>query len=158
MCTCTLQMLINPVSRVVDVVTCTNIMKLSHLVEPFNDNCLLPDPLQRYGASREAAKEQFESLYLDKTGNSWSERNDFVKRPGKFYPLEIDYGQDTSDTASLPQLTGSRSKLAPEIQDLIRTIFDVETMKKAMAEFEVRTRGVGAAGTLLLCLPYCRLI
>lgn len=95
------------------------------------------DLLQRYGASKEAAKEQFEFLFLDKTGNNWSDRNNFVKRPGKFYPLEIDYGHDTSDSASLPQLTGSRSKLAPEIQDLIRMIFDVETMKKAMAEFEV---------------------
>jgi len=32
---------------------------------------------------------------------------------------------------------GAKSKLAKPIQDLIRTIFDVESMKKAMVEFEV---------------------
>ena len=32
---------------------------------------------------------------------------------------------------------GSSSKLDSRIQDLIRIIFDVESMKKAMLEFEV---------------------
>ncbi len=32
---------------------------------------------------------------------------------------------------------GSKSSLAPEVQNLIRMIFDVESMKKAMLEFEV---------------------
>ena len=32
---------------------------------------------------------------------------------------------------------GSQSKLHPAIQDLVRLIFDVESMKKAMMEFEV---------------------
>lgn len=33
--------------------------------------------------------------------------------------------------------TGAKSKLDKPIQDLIRMIFDVESMKKAMVEFEV---------------------
>lgn len=32
---------------------------------------------------------------------------------------------------------GTKSKLAKPIQDLIKMIFDVESMKKAMVEFEV---------------------
>ncbi len=32
---------------------------------------------------------------------------------------------------------GAKSKLDKPIQDLIRMIFDVESMKKAMVEFEV---------------------
>ena len=35
-------------------------------------------------------------------------------------------------------LKGSESKLHPAIQDLVRLIFDVENMKKAMMEYEVR--------------------
>ena len=35
---------------------------------------------------------QFKGLYLDKTGNEWEDRKNFVKHPNKFYPLDIDYG------------------------------------------------------------------
>jgi len=34
---------------------------------------------------------------------------------------------------------GTKSKLPKAIQDLIKMIFDVESMKKAMVEFEVST-------------------
>ena len=34
-------------------------------------------------------------------------------------------------------LSSTNSKLAPPIQDLVRMIFDIESMKKAMKEFEV---------------------
>ena len=35
----------------------------------------------------------FHDLFLDKTGNQWTERGNFQKLPNKHYPLEIDYGQ-----------------------------------------------------------------
>lgn len=86
------------------------------------------------------------TLYREKTGNEWGVQ-DFQKRPGKFYPLEIDYGQEDSDVANLGTATaGSTSKLAPEIQDIIRIIFDVESMKKAMLEFEVSGKEGGSGG------------
>lgn len=88
------------------------------------------------------AKNSFITLYGDKTGNSWGD-SDFQKRPGKFYPLEIDYGQEGTEVGQLGTAAGSTSKLAPQIQDLIRTIFDVESMKKTMLEFEVRGGGGG---------------
>ena len=84
-----------------------------------------------------AAKESFKTLYGEKTGNPWGTTS-FVKRPGKFYPLDIDYGQEESSVAALGASAGSTSKLATQIQDLIRLIFDVESMKKAMLEFEVK--------------------
>lgn len=43
--------------------------------------------------------------------------------------------------AKLPAAGMSKSKLAPQIQDLIRTIFDIESMKKTMKEFEARIMG-----------------
>ena len=61
------------------------------------------------------------------------------KVTGKFYPLEIDYGQDEDAAGKLVSSTaGSTSKLPQEIQQLVRMLFDVESMKKAMLEFEVR--------------------
>lgn len=41
----------------------------------------------------------------------------------------------------LTATAGTKSKLAKPVQELIKTIFDVESMKKAMVEFEVRLRG-----------------
>lgn len=59
-----------------------------------------------------------------------------MKHPNKFYPLEIDYGQDEEElkTTITP---GSKSLLSAPIQELIKMIFDVESMKKTLVEFEV---------------------
>lgn len=94
-------------------------------------------PLQYHAASKQSAKANFETVYADKTGNRWEDRDRFVKCPGKFYPLEIDYGHEQEDSARLSSLAGAPSKLAPELQELIKMIFDVDSMKKAMLEFEV---------------------
>ncbi|CAI8024368.1 Poly [ADP-ribose] polymerase 1 [Geodia barretti] len=95
--------------------------------------------LESYGASKAAAKEGFSALFLDKTGNSWKDRGDtFIKKPNKFYPLEIDYGTDEGvESAVLLKGVGSKSTLQPAVQDLVRLIFDVESMKRAMMEFEI---------------------
>lgn len=85
--------------------------------------------------SKENAMGQFETLFSEKTGNRWGTKK-FEKRPGKFYPLEIDYGGE-EDTNALAE-AGANSKLAPEVQQLIKMIFNVETMKKALLEFEVK--------------------
>lgn len=46
--------------------------------------------------------------------------------------------QDEEAVKMLTASAGTKSKLAKPIQDLIKMIFDVESMKKAMVEFEVR--------------------
>ncbi|KAK7104156.1 poly [ADP-ribose] polymerase 1-like [Littorina saxatilis] len=86
--------------------------------------------------SKNSAIDKFKELYLEKTGNDWADRKDFKKKPSKFYPLEIDYGQEEDDIQKL-SMTGSKSKLPKSLQDLICKIFDVDQMKKAMLEFEI---------------------
>ena len=88
--------------------------------------------------SKPAAVKAFCDLYADKTGNEWEDRADFAKVPNKFYPLDIDYGADDDTTLKLDATAGSRSKLPDAVQKLIRLIFNVENMKKAMLEFEVK--------------------
>ena len=83
-----------------------------------------------------SALREFERLYEEKTGNRWSKRKEFQKVPGKFYPLEMDFGQDTEEIKKL-NLAESKSKLDKPIQELISMIFDIESMKKAMIEFEI---------------------
>ncbi|TKC42061.1 hypothetical protein EI555_011832, partial [Monodon monoceros] len=85
--------------------------------------------------SKEEAIEHFTKLYEEKTGNAWHSKN-FTKHPKKFYPLEIDYGQDEEAVKKLTVNPGTKSKLPKPVQDLIKMIFDVESMKKAMVEYE----------------------
>lgn len=44
-------------------------------------------------SNKNSAISAFEYLYKDKTGNDWSDRKFATKVPGKFYPLEMDYGE-----------------------------------------------------------------
>ncbi|XP_046355890.2 poly [ADP-ribose] polymerase 1-like [Haliotis rufescens] len=86
--------------------------------------------------SRNKAIESFKALYGEKTNNNFDDRKNFQKFPNKFYPLDIDYGQDEDAVKSIDR-SSSKSKLPKEVQDLICLIFDVESMKKAMMEFEI---------------------
>jgi hypothetical protein len=90
--------------------------------------------------SREDAINDFHNVYLDKTGNNWQlDRKNFQKKPNKFFPLEVDYGEDI-EKETLAKLDANRlnsSKLDKPIQDLIHLVFDIEKMKSAMIEFEI---------------------
>ncbi|KAL6267071.1 hypothetical protein P5V15_000147 [Pogonomyrmex californicus] len=77
--------------------------------------------------------DQFESLYEEKTGNQWKNREHFVKVPNLMYPIDIDHGDQ--EVVSLD--SDIKSNLQKSIQDLIRLIFDVAEMKKVMLEFEI---------------------
>ncbi|MEQ2205610.1 Poly [ADP-ribose] polymerase 1, partial [Xenoophorus captivus] len=83
---------------------------------------------------KNSALDNFLCVYKEKTGNDWGTSN-FTKYPNKFYPLEIDYGQD-----------------------LIKMIFDVESMKKAMVEFEAVSASVPEAQILDLSNRFYTLI
>ncbi|KAM8847132.1 poly [ADP-ribose] polymerase 1 [Synchiropus picturatus] len=85
---------------------------------------------------KNSAMDNFLTVYKEKTGNSWGCTN-FTKYPNKFYPLEIDYGQEEEAVKKLTAPAGTKSKLDKPVQELIKMIFDVESMKKAMVEFEI---------------------
>ncbi|XP_003385071.1 PREDICTED: poly [ADP-ribose] polymerase 1-like [Amphimedon queenslandica] len=92
--------------------------------------------LEDFGYDLDDALSEFLRLYQEKTGTSWHIRKHARKVPGKFYPIDIDYGEEEGPSLSLSG-AGSNSKLAPEIQDLIKMIFDIQKMKDAMMEFEI---------------------
>lgn len=85
---------------------------------------------------REDAIWNFKDVYEEKTGNSWHNRKNFVKQPSRFYPLDIDYGQE-DETLQSSVAPGSLSKLTNPVKELIKLIFDVEAMKHALVEFEI---------------------
>ncbi|PSN54639.1 Poly [ADP-ribose] polymerase [Blattella germanica] len=82
------------------------------------------------------AIQNFKSLYEEKTGNIWEDRKHFQKVPGRLYPIDLDYGQD-EDIIPKAGDDSINSKLAKPVQELVSLLFDVDTMKKVMMEFEI---------------------
>ncbi|KAL6214589.1 hypothetical protein ACLB2K_014021 [Fragaria x ananassa] len=80
----------------------------------------------------------FKRLFLEKTGNSWEaweQKQDFRKQPGKFFPLDIDYG--VNKEVSKKNQNNAPSKLPPQLAELMKMLFNVETYRAAMMEFEI---------------------
>ena len=80
-------------------------------------------------------------LHEKQTGNRWSQRNNFKKVANKMYPMDLDYGQDNAELSKKLEVESSKSKLDKAIKELVTMIFDIESMKKAMVEFEVNICG-----------------
>lgn len=78
------------------------------------------------------AKLDFSRIFEEKTGNIFL--TIFEKKPGLFYPINVVY--DTDISFNLSSYDGELSK---QVADLIRLIFDVNTMKASMAEMEIDT-------------------
>lgn len=85
-------------------------------------------------SSLHEAKRAFEALYEEKSGNMWEDRHEFVKIPGKMYPIDVDYGEDEAKLDINEEIP---SKLAKPVQNLVKMIFDINSMKKTMLEFEL---------------------
>ncbi|KAG9150440.1 hypothetical protein Leryth_010823 [Lithospermum erythrorhizon] len=89
--------------------------------------------------SQSDAIEEFKRLFLEKTGNpweAWEQKEKFRKQPGKFYPLDIDYGVD-KNMPKKTRLDDANSELARPVRELIKMLFNIETYRAAMMEFEI---------------------
>ncbi|EOX94505.1 hypothetical protein QUC31_004563 [Theobroma cacao] len=81
---------------------------------------------------------EFKRLFLEKTGNTWEaweQKQNFQKQPGRFFPLDIDYG--VNKQVSKNKHSDADSRLPPPLLDLMKMLFNVETYRAAMMEFEI---------------------
>ncbi|XP_020212076.1 poly [ADP-ribose] polymerase 1 [Cajanus cajan] len=80
---------------------------------------------------------EFKRLFYEKTGNPWEawEQKTIQKQPGRFFPLDIDYG--VNKQVSKKKKNDADSKLPPPLIELIKMLFNVETYRAAMMEFEI---------------------
>ncbi|XP_022728046.1 poly [ADP-ribose] polymerase 1-like [Durio zibethinus] len=88
--------------------------------------------------SKSDAISEFKRLFLEKTGNTWEaweQKQNFQKQPGRFFPLDIDYG--VNKQVSQNKHTDADSQLPPPVQELMKMLFNVETYRAAMMEFEI---------------------
>lgn len=85
--------------------------------------------VESYPSSADACHE-FEKLFEMQTGNVWNGNRLYKKIPGKFYPIDIDYTDDIV-------FNTTPSTLSLEVEELMKLLFDIETMKRTM-EMELR--------------------
>ncbi|KAL4651990.1 hypothetical protein ACB092_01G200600 [Castanea dentata] len=88
--------------------------------------------------SKSDAIREFKRLLLEKTGNpweAWEKKQNFQKQPGRFFPLDIDYG--VNKQVPKKRQNDVESKLAPAVVELMKMLFNVETYRAAMLEFEI---------------------
>lgn len=81
------------------------------------------------------AKCTFEELYFAQTGNHFNLRDNFQKKPGLYFPIDVDFAEDTKIDLNAEHKV--KSKLHQSVQDLIKLIFDIDTMKQTMLEFDL---------------------
>mgnify|MGYP001045225311 FL=1 len=74
--------------------------------------------------SLQEAKGNFKFLYFDKTENKWSARKNFVKKPKKFFPIEVDYsaGDDEDDDDKTQQILEKAKELRKKRSNLDKRV------------------------------------
>lgn len=86
--------------------------------------------------SADSACEEFEKLFQEKTGNMFNGGKPLQKKPGKYYPVEVDYDDDNK-AKNYKEASQVVSKLPKQTQELMKILFDIESMKQTMMEFEL---------------------
>jgi len=80
----------------------------------------------------------FKKYFLEKTGNRWEDRKNFVVQPGKFNLSELGIAsEDAEDGAKKKQKKDVASNLPAPVERLMALLFDEEMMKRTMMEMEV---------------------
>ena len=91
--------------------------------------------MEDYGTDLSKAVKKFEEHFKSKTGVAWEvlrDRNDFETKDGKYFVIERDYENDVDlhekKKAKLSGENGSKSKLQPEVVELLELITDEDMM------------------------------
>lgn len=91
--------------------------------------------LEKCSSAQEACS-QFEELYMEKSGNMWNSGMPFQKRAGLYYPIDVDYDDDDK-AKKIAEKSSIPSKLPKPVQELVKMLFDIDSMKQTMLEFEL---------------------
>jgi predicted DNA-binding WGR domain protein len=94
------------------------------------------DRLEEFRAERTALA-RFSEEYLRLTGNEWSARAAFEKKPGGFYPVDVCYGMDDTEDADEARSGESPSVLDPRVQAIVSAIFDKKMMSTTLLELQI---------------------
>lgn len=77
---------------------------------------------------------EFERIYEKQTGNKFG-ATDYKKHPGKYYPIDVDFGIDSAKKLRTESLFPST--LPQPVHSLMKMLFDVDKMKKMMTDYDL---------------------
>jgi len=87
--------------------------------------------------SESSAISSFEKLFRTKTGNKWSDKDKFVAKTGKYFLSEITYDDISDKIKDDKPINIPDSKLHPKVQELLKTIGDVDMMKRTLITLDI---------------------
>jgi poly [ADP-ribose] polymerase len=83
----------------------------------------------------------FTKQFKSKTGNNWSDRENFVKKTGKYHMADISYDDiPDEDSEEEDEDKTVKSKLEPGVFEFISLISDQKIMNKTMIELDIDTK------------------
>ncbi len=85
-----------------------------------------------------SAVQKFESMFKSKTGNIWSDRNNFIEKKGKYTLIDLD--EDDANPDDNEGIEYDSSDLDCRIQDIISLISDREMMTRTMKQYDIDTK------------------
>ncbi|KAF8386350.1 parp-1 [Pristionchus pacificus] len=82
------------------------------------------------------AKADFLGEFMDKTGNDWTDKKYFRKRPGKYAMVDIDYSEIEKSRDDEVK-AGSITKLDKPVQSLVTRFFDKSVLMATLQSFDL---------------------
>lgn len=98
------------------------------------------------GPDLQAAKKGFTKKFSDKTKNSWEDRHNFEKVPGKYDLLIMDYNAEKEEADAVDacpvkeEKTQIDSKLDKRVQNLVELICNIQAMEEILKEMKYDTK------------------
>ena len=89
--------------------------------------------------SESSAISFFEKQFRSKTGNAWLDRDDFVKKAGKYFMAEIECADVSEEEESDEESEKSDNKLDDRVIDFLKLISNTTYMKNTLVELEIDT-------------------
>lgn len=86
----------------------------------------------------EAAIKEFAKGYSEKTKNTWNSGEPFHKVDGKYHVIEVDVASEDK-AMKVAEAVTLQSKLEAKVQELMKMLFDIESMKRTMTAFNLDT-------------------
>jgi len=89
--------------------------------------------------SQDDAVRFFEKQFNTKTGNSWTNRANFIKKEGKYFLTEIERVDEDSESESVSEEIDDNIKIDPRIIKLLELITNQTYMKNTLTQLEIDT-------------------
>ena len=121
--------------------------------------------LEHFGCDLDDAKRFFCQKFSDKTRNDFYYRHEFIKYPGKYDYVQLDYNpskkgdENNMKIEQLKKLPVPESKLDKRVQNLIELICNIRAMEEALLEmkFDARKNPLGKLSSIQIKAGYAAL-